>query len=339
MSRIRASPWQRAVLRRGAGQSGQTLPLLVLFMTGLLGVCGLVIDVGNLYEQHHQTQAAADAAALASADAIPSGTWQSAAQSYAGKNDKQGDQVSTSYNGTDSVTVTVTRQAPTYVAKLFGFSTAKVVSSATATIQAVAQVNGHIAPYAVTTQVYANGSGTVLFNENAPGAYGTIDLPATDNTSGGSCSGNTIPGTSPNIKAMLGDTVSAGQLVVGGCVSVKSGAAQPSGDVINSLPGSLNTDLQSLGNGFYQVIPQSWDDSNHLPPRLLFVPIVDTIPGGNGSTTVKQFAWFYATSATGGGNTLTINGVYVSMEDPIPGRTIPYVPGTQGQILTSALTS
>lgn len=149
-------------------------------------------------------------------------------------------------------------------------------------------MNGHIASYAVTTQVYANGSGTVLFNENAPGAYGTIDLPATDNTSGGSCSANTIPGTSPNIKAMLGDTLAAGQLVVGGCLSVKSGAAQPSADVINNLPGSLNADLQPLGNGLYQVIPQSWDDTNHLPPRLLFVPIVDTVPGGNGSTTVKQ---------------------------------------------------
>lgn len=139
----------------------------------------------------------------------------------------------------------------------------------------------------------------MLFNENAPGAYGTIDLPATDNTSGGSCSGNTIPGgTSPNIKAMLGDTLAAGQLVVGGCLSVKSGAAQPSADVINNLSGSLNADLQPLGNGLYQVISQSWDDTNHLPPRLLFVPIVDTVPGGNGSTTVKQFAWFYATSAT-----------------------------------------
>lgn len=180
----------------------------------------------------------------------------------------------------------------------------------------------------------------MLFNENAPGAYGTIDLPATDNTSGGSCSGNTIPGgTSPNIKAMLGDTLAAGQLVVGGCLSVKSGAAQPSADVINNLSGSLNADLQPLGNGLYQVIPQSWDDTNHLPPRLLFVPIVDTVPGGNGSTTVKQFAWFYATSATGGGNTLTINGVYVSIQDHIPGRPIPYVPGTRGQILTSALTS
>jgi hypothetical protein len=339
MSHLRVSPWRRAVQRRPAGQAGQTLPLLVVFMTGLLGVCGLVIDVGNLYEQHHQTQAVADAAALAGADAIPGGTWQTTAQTYAAKNDKQGDQVSVSYNGTDSVTVTVTRQAPTYVAKLFGFSTAKIVSSATATIEAVAQVNGHIAPYAVTTQVYANGTGTVLFNENAPGAYGTVDLPAADNTTGGSCSGNTIPGTSPNIKAELGDTLPAGQLVIGGCISVKSGAAQPSGDVINNLPGSLNTDLQPIGTGLYQVIPQSWDDSSHLPPRLLFVPIVDTIPGGNGSTTVKQFAWFYATSATGGGNSLTINGVYVSVQDPIPGQTIPYVPGTQGQILTTALTS
>src|SRR5206468_3308031 len=157
--------------------------------TGLLGVCGLVIDLGNLYEQHHQTQAVADAAALAGAAAIPTGDYTAAAQGNAAKNDKAGDQIVVSYNGADSVTVTVTRHAPTYFAGLFGFRSAKVISSATATIAALAQVQGHISPYAVTRDVYADGAGTVLFNQNAPGAYGTIDLPTTDNTTGGSCSG------------------------------------------------------------------------------------------------------------------------------------------------------
>ena len=266
------------------------------------------------------------------------GTYAAAAQSYAAKNDKPGDQIAVSYNGTDSVTVTVTRQAPTYFAKLFGFSSAKIVSSATATISALAQVQGHISPYAVTRPVYANGTGTVLFNQNAPGAYGTIDLPATDNTTGGSCSGDIVKGTPTNIQSILGDTMDVGQLVVGGCLSVKSGASQPSANVINSLPGTLATDLQSLGNGDYQITPQTWDDHNNLPRRLLYVPIVETLPGGNGTTNVTGFAWFYATDASSAGSGLAINGVYVTIQLPTTGQTIPYVPGTKGQITSVSLT-
>lgn len=307
-------------------------------MTGLLGVCGLVVDGGNLYAQHQQTQRVADAAALAGAANVPSGSWASAAQANAAKNDQSGDQVDVSFNGTDSVTVTVTRQAKTSFASLFGFTTVKVVSSATATIAALAQVQGHVSPYAVMRTVYANGTGTVLFNENAPGTYGTIDLPATDNASGGSCSGNVIKGTPGNIQSVLGDTMDVGQVALGGCLSVKSGASQPSANVINSLPGSLSTDLQATGYGDYQLISQPWDDHNGLPPRLLYVPIVDGLPGGNGSTTVTGFSWFYATSATSGGSGLTITGIYTTIELPTTGSTVAYTPGAQGQIVTVSLT-
>ena len=56
---------------------GQTLPVVVLFMFGLLGVSGLVIDVGSLYQQKQAVQAAADAAALAGAAQLPAG-WSAA---------------------------------------------------------------------------------------------------------------------------------------------------------------------------------------------------------------------------------------------------------------------
>jgi Flp pilus assembly protein TadG len=336
-------PFASAALRRinrpvPTCQSGQTLPLVVLFMAGLLGVCGLVLDGGNLYEQHQQTQRIADAAALAGAANIPSGFWASAAQTNAGKNDLSGDQINASYNGTDSVTVTVTRQVNTGFASLFGFTSAKVASSATATIAALAQVQGHVAPYAVLRSVYANGTGTVLFNENAPGTYGTIDLPATGNATGGSCSGATIKGTPGNIQSVLGDTMDVGQLVLGGCISVKSGASQPSANVINSLPGSLSTDLQATGNGDYQLISQPWDDHNGLPPRLLYVPIVESLPGGNGTTTVTGFSWFYATGAASGGSGLVITGVYTTIELPVTGSTVAYTPGARGQIVAVGLT-
>ena len=169
-------------------------------MVTLLGFVGAVIDVGSAYVQRQETQNVADAAALAGAAAIPSGTYQTAAQQMAAKNDITGDQVAVSFNNTDTVTVTVTRSAPTYFLRMFGVNSIPVVRHRHRDqIAAIGQVQGHVAPYVVTQQAYANGTGTTLFKENGPGAYGTVDLPAASNTSGGSCSGNTNKGTPTNV--------------------------------------------------------------------------------------------------------------------------------------------
>jgi Flp pilus assembly protein TadG len=327
--------------REARAEAGQTLPLICLFLFVLMGMCGVVIDLGNGYLQRQQVQNMADAAALAGADAVPTGGYQAAAQAAATANGKPSDQVTVTFDGTDMVTVTVTRTSPTYLLALFGKSSIPVTATATAQIETLGQVSGHIAPYAVTRSVYANGTGTILFNENSPGAYGTVDLPTASNTTGGSCSGPTNLGTPPNVKSELSDQLPTGQLALGGCLSVKSGASQPSATVVNQMqPGNdmMDSDLASVGGGEYRVKLQPWDDSSGLPPRLMYVPIVDALPGGNGNATITGFAWFYATSATGNGNKLVINGTWVSLERPPTGPTTTYVPGLAGQILTSKLT-
>jgi hypothetical protein len=310
-------------------------------MVSLLGVSGLVLDLGNGYVQRRAVQNEADAAAIAGADAIPGGgSVSTAAQQMATKNGRAGDQVTVTVTGADTVTVTVTRTAPTYFLKVFGRTSFPVSATAVAKIEALGAVKGHVSPYAVTRDAYANGTGTTLFKENSPGAYGTIDLPTPDNTSGGSCTGNTNKGTPSNIKDELSDQLPAGTLVLGGCLSVKSGASQPSGNVVDSIPpgnNSMNEDLQPIGNGQYQVVAQSWDDSNGLPPRLMYIPIVDQLPGGNGDAIITGFAWFYMTSSSGGGSGLTIRGQWVSLQLPPTAQTTQYVPGAIGQVLTSEL--
>jgi hypothetical protein len=324
-----------------AAECGQALPLICFFMVSVIAFAGLAVDVGNAYVQRRSVQNVADAAALAGAAAIPAGSYSPAAQQMAAKNDKAGDSVAVSFNGTDTVTVTVQRTAPTFLLRVLGKTSIPVSATAKATIETVGAVKGHVSPYAVTVQAYANGTGTTLFKENQPGAYGTIDLPTTDNTTGGSCSGNTTLGTPSRIGNELADQLPAGQLVVGGCLSVKSGASQPSGNVVNQIPPGndlMSEDLQSLGNGQYEVIPQSWDDSNGLPPRLMYIPIVQSLPSGNGTATIVSFAWFYMTSATGGGSGLTINGQWVSMQLPATGQTGQYQPGVKGQVIAVELT-
>jgi hypothetical protein len=100
----------------------------------------------------------------------------------------------------------------------------------------------------------------------------------------------------------------------------------------------MGDDLQSLGNGDYVLIRQTWDDSSGFPPRLMYVPIVDSLPNGNGNATITGFAWFYMTSASSGGSGLQINGQFVTIQLPTTGTTTTYTPGARGQVVTAELT-
>jgi Tfp pilus assembly protein PilX len=56
--------------RSARSQAGQTLPIVVVFMFVIIGLAGMVIDIGNLERCRAQMQAAADAAAAAGANEL-----------------------------------------------------------------------------------------------------------------------------------------------------------------------------------------------------------------------------------------------------------------------------
>ena len=55
----------------GRSESGQAVVLSVVWMVVLLGMAGLVIDVGSWYRSQRNLQSDADAAALAGAQELP----------------------------------------------------------------------------------------------------------------------------------------------------------------------------------------------------------------------------------------------------------------------------
>jgi Flp pilus assembly protein TadG len=315
--------------------------LFAVFAMCLLGMCALAIDVGTWYQDKRHLQADADAAALAGAAAIPTNTASAAATANFTKNRlTTSEQVTVTMPAYDTVTVQTTYAAPTFFSKIFGKSSTTIRATATARIRANGVAQHHVSPYVVTIASYNNGLGTTLFNCDASGNCGTVDLPMADNTSGGSCSGNVYTGITGNVQGAITDTLDIGQLVIGGCLSPKTGNAQPSANAVNNLPGSMAQDLQSLGGGQYQVTPQSWDDSQGLPPRLIYVPIVQSFATGtNANMTILFFAWFYMTGATGSGQGLKINGQYVSMSLPASSTTVDWVPGRVGQVTSVILTA
>jgi Flp pilus assembly protein TadG len=334
---------RRSSHHRSLSERGQSLVLITVFMMSLLGMAAMAIDAGSWYQDRRHLQDDADAAALAGAAYIPAGTASTSATTNFNKNKMTSETVVVTTPAADTVTVAVTYPAASYFAKLFGITSATITATATAKIQAAGAVAHHVSPYAVLRSNYNNGAGTSLFNCTGSGATsncGTVDLPTAANTSGGSCVTPVYTGTSTNVSNALSDLIDIGTLNIGGCLSPKPGAAQGSATVADSLSGTFNQDMRSVGNGAYEVVHQSWDDAQGLPPRLIYVPIVDQFTQGTtGPWTITGFAWFYMTGSTGSGSNRTIGGQYVTLAGPpTGGTTTTWVPGQTGQVTSVSLT-
>src|SRR5690349_541163 len=118
-------------------QQGQSMVITLLFLTVLLGMAAAVIDVGSWYRAHRQTQATADATALAGAQALPhTANASSVALDYASRNGggvTGADVTFTSEReANDTIHVTARKTVPGLFTKLLGISsvTARSVAAA-----------------------------------------------------------------------------------------------------------------------------------------------------------------------------------------------------------------
>src|ERR1700691_3636759 len=138
--------------------SGQIVLLSIFSILVLMGICGTVVDLGLLYSSRRQMQTAADAAAIAGANALQSSNgsnYQVAATDVAGLNGFS--------NGNNGVTVTVappandpgpaglsyvqvniTQSEPTYFLRVLGYNNVNVSTQAIA-----GTVNGPACIYAL----------------------------------------------------------------------------------------------------------------------------------------------------------------------------------------------
>jgi hypothetical protein len=140
-------------MKRLSNSHGQATVLTVIFLASLLGAGALVVDVGSWFRDQRDTQSDADAAALASAQALPDDVGQASALAaqYLDKNlAGAGREVtfSSANAPNDTVTVKVTRPAPSVFAKLFGINSVDVHATATARVGGIDQAR-YAAPSAV----------------------------------------------------------------------------------------------------------------------------------------------------------------------------------------------
>ena len=120
---------------------GQSLVLSTVAMTGMLGMGAVAIDMTSWYDKHHSAQVAADAASLAAANCLSTGSCATegaattVAISIAGSDGVTITASNVSYNTSNStVTVTAPNPAPVFFASLLNFgSTVATSASSTAT--------------------------------------------------------------------------------------------------------------------------------------------------------------------------------------------------------------
>jgi hypothetical protein len=179
-------------------ERGQAAVLTVIALTVMLGMTAIVLDVGSWFRQHRQMQTAADAAALAGAQALPFDVPQATAlaNDFAKRNDGDGTNEITFLNShatNDTIQVTARKSAPGFFAKVFGIDSVNVSASAKARAESPVQAL-HVAPMVVSEKhPLLAGSGCPCFKQEtqlnfdpmgAPGAFGMLNLDGQNGTVG-----------------------------------------------------------------------------------------------------------------------------------------------------------
>jgi Flp pilus assembly protein TadG len=275
-------------------ERAQGTVLTLVFLTVLLGMAALVLDVGSWYRADRGAQATADAAALAGAQALPSDTSGAGtlAVQYAGKNggglSQAGISVSSGLMANDSITVHLERPANGVFTKLFGIRTITVGAKATARAGLMAQAR-YVAPIVVrvthpklkgTTSCPCFGTGNLttlpLGKTGAPGAFDLLNL---DQSHGG---------TGPSDLAAWILKGYDGYLPVGGYFS-DPGAKWNSSQIQNALQSRLGTEL-------------------------LF-PVYDTLTGSGANATYHVIGWvgFHLTGFDARGSSGSITGYFTEV--------------------------
>jgi len=287
-------------MNRLRSNSGQAAVLSVVFMAALLGAVAMVLDVGSWFREQRATQSAADAAALAAAQALPENTGMASAlgAQYLGSNGGGASEFSFSSRpiANDTITVKVTRQADGVFSKLFGIDSVDVHAKASARAGGLTAAKW-VAPITVNIAHpqlncgFSNGKPVPCFGQQtqidlehlhkpgegeAAGAFTLINL---DRSSGGNVGAST-----------LGEWIVHGfdqYMELGG---------------YNSVPSAMFNDSHVKG---------SLDARMNGDPVLLF-PIYDGITGSGSTATYNVVGWvaFHVTNYNASGNTGKLNGYF-----------------------------
>lgn len=287
-------------MNRLRSERGQAAVLTVIFLIALLGAFALVLDVGSWFREQRGAQAAADAAALAGAQALPDDTGLSSALAaeYLAKNEGgQGEFIfSTTNLANDTVTVKVTRTAPGIFSKLFGIASVEVHAKASARAGGIDSAKW-VAPITVNVRHPELNCG-IAAGRPVPcfGQQTQIDLEHLHRPGSGEAAGAfSLINLDRNISGNVGASTLGAWIVSGFDQYMELGN-------YNSVPSAMFNDSHVKG---------AMDERLNGDPVLLF-PIYDRITGSGSNAQYHIIGWvaFHVTAYNANGNTGKINGYF-----------------------------
>jgi len=277
-------------------ERGQSTVLTLVFLTVLLGMAALVLDVGSWYRTKRAEQSTADAAALAGAQALPYDTASAGtlAMQYANKNGggvlPSGVTFSSGAGANDTITVKLTKPATGIFSKLFGVKTVTVGAKATARASLM-QSAQYVAPIGVNLKhpklkgtpscpCFGAGNATTLplGKTGAPGSFDLLNIDGSHGGTGGPTLANWI------LKGY------SGYLPIGSYLSDTGAKWNDS---------SVNAAVQARLNG----------------PPLLF-PVYDVLSGSGANAVYHVVGWaaFHLTGFTATGSSGSITGWFEKVD-------------------------
>jgi len=282
---------------------GQATVLTLVFLVVLLGMGALVLDLGSWYRSDRATQSAADAAALAGAQALPTdpSAASALAMQYSTKNggglSGSDITVTSGQAPNDTINVKLKRPASGIFTKLFGVDTVTVGAKASARASLMDQAQ-YVAPIGV--------------NVLHPKLKGTATCPCF-----GEANATTLP---------LGKTGAPGSFDLLNIDSSHGGTGQAilASWILHGYDGDL-----SLGD-YFSDAGAKWNASeinDALTKRLnttLLFPVYDKLVGTGSGAQYHVIAWvgFHITGFTASGSSGSITGWFTSVVwDGIPSTT------------------
>lgn len=275
-------------MTRMRSDSGQVTVMAAALMVFLIAMVAFVLDVGSWFRQQRVTQSNVDAAALAGAQALPTDPANASAYATTFANKNAGVAgatitIKSKWVPNDMITVTQTRPAEGFFAKVLGISSVNVNAKASAISEIPSEALG-VAPITVNIKhPQLSGPGCPCF-----GVPTTLPLGKTG-----------APGAFALLNLELGGNGTVGKSTLASWISKGFDQYLPLGDYFSD-PGAAFNDSQIQG----ALLARRGTD-------LLF-PVYDTLAKQGSNAEYHVIAWvaFRLTDTQASGSTGSLSGYF-----------------------------
>ncbi len=253
-------------------ESGQATVLFALAAVALLSVASLSLDAGRAYITTQQLKSAADAAALAGGQDLPSDPTAavSVAMTTAAENGVPSQDVSVQINAQDNIiTVTTRGDIPYYFASLFGIDRGSFQETSAVEVGPISEVTGAM-PLGVVWSDFVPGQTYVLKDGGGSGSDGNYGILA-------------LGGPGADIYSQNLANGYGAPLTVGAALETQTGTIE--GKTEDGLSARV-----AAGAGY------SWQTIPLTSPAVVDLPIISAPCNGKSEVTILGFAAFFLTS-------------------------------------------